>query len=146
LFISQRLEQIADVLLNTDSLGVSASNARTQGSESALHWKSVRRLVRLAGKVNTWRPDLKERYFLWSDLKSAAKVSSLKTLRRFGPFSMKAYWYNRQLIRASAGIPNFQYVKNTVNAWAGGLMLYRGGFRVREIRSAEDIDGDVLLK
>lgn len=95
--------------------------------------------LRLKGKVNYRLRDMKKSFDLrGADLKSAAGLSSLKTLRRLGPFSMKAYWYNRQLIRASAGIPNFQYVKKTVNEWAGGLMLYRDGFRVYPYGGPDD--------
>jgi signal transduction histidine kinase len=95
--------------------------------------------LRLKGRVNYRLREMKKNFDLaGADLKSPAKVSSLKTLRRLGPFSMKAYWYNRQLIRASEGIPNFQYVKKTVNAWAGGLMLYRDGFRVHPYGAADD--------
>src|SRR5262249_25626560 len=63
---------------------------------------------------------------------------SLDALWRLGPFTMRAYWFNRQLIRASANIPNFQYVKKTVNEWAGGLMLYRDGFRVHPYGGPDD--------
>lgn len=95
--------------------------------------------LRLKGRVNYRLRDVRKSFDLDGvELKSAADVESFEVLRRLGPFKMKAYWFNRQLIRASADIPNFQYVKKTVNDWAGGLMLYRDGFRVHPYGGPDD--------
>lgn len=95
--------------------------------------------LRLKGRINYRLREIKKSFnLIGPELKSATKVGSLKILRRLGPFKMKAYWYNRPLIRASAGIPDYQYVKKTVNAWAGGLMLYRDGFRVHPYGGPND--------
>jgi signal transduction histidine kinase len=95
--------------------------------------------VRLRGRVNYRLREMKKSFDLnAADAKSATQVASLETLERLGPFTMRAYWYNRPLIRASSGIPNFQYVKKTVNAWAGGLMVYRDGFRVHPYGGPDD--------
>lgn len=73
-----------------------------------------------------------------ADLISEAKVDSLATLSSLGPFKVKAYWYNRQMLDRTHGVPNFQDVRKKVTAWAGGLMLYRDGFRVKPYGSSDD--------
>lgn len=47
-----------------------------------------------------------------------------------GPFTFEFYWYNRRMLTALDGIGQRQDVRNLVNAWSGGLMLFRDGFRV----------------
>jgi signal transduction histidine kinase len=95
--------------------------------------------LRLKGKVDYRLREIKRSFDIRGvEIRSTAKVGSLQTLRSLGPFSMIAYWYNRRLITATAGIPNFQYVKKTVNDWAGGLMLYRDGFRVHPYGGGDD--------
>lgn len=95
--------------------------------------------LRLKGKVDYRLRDIKKSFDIRGvEVKSAAKADTLQTLRSLGPFSMRAYWYNRRLLTAAAGIPNLQDVKNKVNEWAGGLMLYRDGFRVHPYGSPDD--------
>lgn len=65
-----------------------------------------------------------------ANLKSAARVESLDTLRSLGPFSMEAYWYNRRILQEITGIGDREHVRELVRAWSGGLMLFRDGFRV----------------
>ena len=64
--------------------------------------------------------------------------SSNATLQRLGPFSVCFYWYNRQLLKAIDGIGELKQVRDLQAAWAGGLMLYRDGFRVNPYGSPED--------
>ncbi len=56
-----------------------------------------------------------------------APESALKTL---GPFRFEFYWFNRQLLRAIDSIGTLKAVRDLVNHWTGGLMLFRDGFRV----------------
>lgn len=63
-------------------------------------------------------------------LKSSAGVETLDTLRRLGPFSMEAYWYNRRILEEITGIGDREQVKELIQEWSGGLMLFRDGFRV----------------
>jgi len=97
--------------------------------------------VRLKGKINYRYRELKKNFNLNAiEVKSAADVKSLSPLKSLGPFSMKAYWFNRQLLTAAAGVPNFQYIRKVVKQWAGGLMLYRDGFRVYPYGNPETDD------
>lgn len=53
--------------------------------------------------------------------------SALTTL---GDFEFEFYWFNRRLLSAVDGIGNVTAVRKLVNAWSGGLMMFRDGFRV----------------
>ena len=65
------------------------------------------------------------------ELKDAitAEVPS-SALRTLGPFKFEFYWFNRQLLKAIDGIGNATSVRNLVNSWSGGLMVFRDDFRV----------------
>ncbi len=65
-----------------------------------------------------------------ANLKSSAGVESIDTLRTLGPFSMEAYWYNRRILEEITGIGDREQVKELIEAWSGGLMMFRDGFRV----------------
>jgi signal transduction histidine kinase len=64
--------------------------------------------------------------------------TSLSALKKLGPFDTQFYWFNRRLLTATQGVADHQRVKNLVNQWAGGLMVYRDGFRVNPYGSPED--------
>ncbi len=60
------------------------------------------------------------------------------TLRRLGPFSLTLYWYNRQRLSAIEGIGNRKAVRDLLSRWAGGVMVFRDGFRVSPYGNLED--------
>lgn len=60
------------------------------------------------------------------------------TLNTLGPFEVEFYWFNRRLLESVEGIGTKQDVMALVRRWAGGLMLFRDGFRVNPYGSAED--------
>lgn len=92
----------------------------------------------LNGTVKYRLRDVKKSFDLnTEEVLSASEAESLATLKSLGPFRMKAYWFNRQLL-AKGTIPDFQYVKKLVNEWGGGLMLYRDGFRVFPYGNKDD--------
>lgn len=51
-------------------------------------------------------------------------------LRRLGPFTVEAYWWNRQRITKIDTIGTVQNIRDAIREWAGGLSIYRDGFRV----------------
>ena len=69
---------------------------------------------------------------------SFAKVSSYTTFKSLGPFKMRLYWYNRRLLTAIEGIGDQRRVRELVADWAGGLMVYRDGFRVNPYGGSDD--------
>lgn len=73
-----------------------------------------------------------------TQLFSIAELTSLEDLRSLGPFSVQFYWYNRRILSAIEGIGDQRAVRNLVNAWTGGLKVYRDGFRVNPYGSPDD--------
>lgn len=63
---------------------------------------------------------------------------SLSALRSLGPFAVVFYWFNRQALAAVEGIGDRRAVQELVNAWSGGLMVFRDGFRVNPYGSPDD--------
>jgi signal transduction histidine kinase len=72
------------------------------------------------------------------ELLDAAKVDSAEALRTLGPFTVECYWFNRQQLAAIPGLLARQEVVQLQRRWAGGLMLYRDGFRVFPYGSPDD--------
>ncbi len=83
------------------------------------------------------------------DLKDAHAVSvvggmlpqediTLDTLSNLGPFALTIYWYNRQRLSGIDGIGNQSAVRDLLSRWAGGVMVYRDGFRVGPYGNPDD--------
>ncbi|MET0462742.1 MAG: sensor histidine kinase [Chitinophagaceae bacterium] len=76
------------------------------------------------------------------ELDEVALVSITKSpsivIEHLGPFALQFYWFNRRLLTKAEGVLDHERVKNLVNQWAGGLMVYRDGFRVHPYGSPED--------
>ncbi len=72
------------------------------------------------------------------DLLSIAGIESVSLLKSLGPFEVQAYWFNRQILKEIEGIGDLKEVRELVAQWAGGLMLYRDGFRVNPYGSPDD--------
>jgi signal transduction histidine kinase len=92
---------------------------------------------RLSGKV-TYRDREKVFELEAAHLLSAAEVLSLRPLQSLGPFTVQAYWFNRRILTAIEGIGELRQVRQLVALWAGGLMLYRDGFRVYPYGGPDD--------
>lgn len=73
-----------------------------------------------------------------AELVSTAGVRSPSLLRSLGPFSMEMWWFNRGLLNAKNGYPDSTELKREISRWAGGLMLFRDGYRVNPYGGAED--------
>lgn len=92
----------------------------------------------LVGSVN-YRNRKREKTF---ELEGADLLSTTDSntfiLRRLGAFKVELYWFNRRLFNKTEGGPDYKRLKKLVEQWAGGLMLYRDGFRVNPYGSPED--------
>jgi signal transduction histidine kinase len=64
--------------------------------------------------------------------------ASQQTLVSLGPFTVRFYWYNRQALKAVEGLGNQREVRAALQRWAGGLKLYRDGFRVNPYGDPDD--------
>ena len=71
-------------------------------------------------------------------LLNLAGLPSDSELKRLGPFTVRLYWFNRQRLRAIEGIGDIEQVRQLVDQWGGGLMLYRDGFRVHPYGGPSD--------
>ncbi|WBO23218.1 sensor histidine kinase [Sphingomonas abietis] len=62
-----------------------------------------------------------------------------RTLRELGPFKIRFYWYNRRILKE---VPELNKkrgdVLDEVNAWAGGLMVFRDFFRIPPYGGQDD--------
>lgn len=73
-----------------------------------------------------------------NDLSEAAGGVKLHVLESLGPFELKFYWFNRQILDPIEGLGNVAQVRSLIKQWSGGLMVYRDGFRVPPYGSPED--------
>ena len=73
-----------------------------------------------------------------NDLLGICKPLTVDRLLSLGPFSVRFYWYNRRILTAIEGIGDRAEVRKLVNAWSGGLKVYRDGFRVNPYGSPDD--------
>ena len=72
------------------------------------------------------------------DLLAICKPLTVDPLRSLGRFSVRFYWYNRRILTAIEGIGDRAVVRKLVDAWSGGLKVYRDGFRVNPYGSLDD--------
>jgi signal transduction histidine kinase len=63
---------------------------------------------------------------------------SVAALESLGPFRADFHWFNRQRLKAIEGYGDREKVKDTVNNWANGLLMYRDGFRVNPYGNPDD--------
>ena len=64
--------------------------------------------------------------------------TTLDTLRRMGPFSLEVYWFNRRVLKKIEGIGDLTTVRRLLDTWAGGVALYRDGYRVNPYGGSKD--------
>ena len=86
---------------------------------------------RLFGQMN-YRLRKRRRHFAFqgSEIAEMAGDASRDTLRRLGPFTLQVYWFNRRVLTKIEGIGNLAQVRRLLAEWAGGVSLYRNGYRV----------------
>ncbi len=61
-----------------------------------------------------------------------------ETLRRVGPFTLQVYWFNRRILKKIDGIGDLTQVRRLLATWAGGISLYRDGYRVNPYGGPND--------
>jgi signal transduction histidine kinase len=71
-------------------------------------------------------------------LLSVAGLDSFATLDSLGSFDARFYWFNRQMLRKLEGSAELKHVISLQERWAGGLMIYRDGFRVNPYGTGDD--------
>ena len=84
----------------------------------------------------TYRPPDQTRVFEQTidfsrvELFSAAEKPRAAVLRSLGPWTVTAYWFNRRYLSRLDGIGEIKVVRELIERWSGGLMVFRDGFRV----------------
>lgn len=63
---------------------------------------------------------------------------SVAALESLGPFTASFHWFNRQRLKSIEGYGDRDKVKDAVNNWANGLLMYRDGFRVNPYGNPDD--------
>jgi signal transduction histidine kinase len=62
-----------------------------------------------------------------------------RTLRELGPFRVQFHWYNRRILKEITDLKmKRRDVLSAVNSWAGGLMVFRDGFRINPYGGLDD--------
>jgi signal transduction histidine kinase len=93
----------------------------------------------LSGRIRYALRDREKTFSLeLADLMSTTSATSPAVLASVGPFHMQFYWFNRQALSAIDGIGDRKRVLALQAEWAGGLMVFRDGFRVNPYGSPDD--------
>ncbi|WP_457309598.1 sensor histidine kinase [Sphingomonas sp. UYAg733] len=62
-----------------------------------------------------------------------------RTLRELGPFKVQFHWYNRRILKEITDLKmKRRDVLASVNSWAGGLMVFRDGYRINPYGGLDD--------
>jgi signal transduction histidine kinase len=67
-------------------------------------------------------------------INDAPRVAGIDTL---GPFKAEGYWFNRQRAQQEFG-DQYEKFKSWLEQWAGGLLVYRDGYRVYPYAAPDD--------
>jgi signal transduction histidine kinase len=94
---------------------------------------------KLSGMMN-YRLRNRRRPFEFKGLEvaSLANDTTADTLRRMGPFKLEVYWFNRRVLKRIEGIGDLAAVRRLLASWAGGVSLYRDGYRVNPYGGQKD--------
>lgn len=63
---------------------------------------------------------------------------STRVVRALGPFELEFLWFNRIYLTAVEGLGTKRDVQDLVKQWAGGLMVFRDGFRINPYGGPDD--------
>lgn len=63
---------------------------------------------------------------------------STRVIRTLGPFDLEFLWFNRIHLTAVEGLGTKRDVQDLVKQWAGGLMVFRDGFRINPYGGPDD--------
>ncbi|KQN82922.1 hypothetical protein ASE90_09140 [Sphingomonas sp. Leaf67] len=72
------------------------------------------------------------------EISTLAGEASAETLKRMGAFKLEVYWFNRRVLKKIEGIGDLAAVRRLLASWAGGVSLYRDGYRVNPYGGPKD--------
>ncbi len=96
---------------------------------------------RLRNKSRTFRSVEAELLSFTDPIDDRTVRTTPRALRELGPFEVTFHWYNRRILaEVKVDTRTFKRaaVMKQVNEWAGGLMVFRNGFRINPYGSGED--------
>lgn len=71
------------------------------------------------------------------DLRTITEIDP-GVIERIGPFHLELYWFNRRILTKLDGIGSLAVVRRILAAWAGGVAVYRDGYRVNPYGGEND--------
>lgn len=92
----------------------------------------------LVGNVDYMLFNKNKQFELFGDHLESASGGDEDTLKQLGPFKLEFYWFNNRIVKAIDGIGKLQDVRDLIKEWAGGVMVYRDGFRIFPYGGFED--------
>lgn len=69
---------------------------------------------------------------------SFTAAKSTRAVRQLGSFEIEFLWFNRIYLTAVEGLGTKRDVQDLVKQWAGGLMVFRDGFRINPYGGPDD--------
>lgn len=72
------------------------------------------------------------------DLRGTTKGRPFSAVEKLGPFEVEFWWFNRQLFTKANGVTNAAEIKALIRRWSGGLMLFKGHYRINPYGGPED--------
>jgi len=95
---------------------------------------------RLVGEMDYRLHTNRKKSFTYSEVElvSWTASKSTKVIRTLGPFEVEFLWFNRLHLTALEGLGTRNDVLALVRRWAGGLMVFRDGFRINPYGGADD--------
>jgi signal transduction histidine kinase len=125
--IEVAIPRFADFLLE-QAHGRFRAKLRTEGANAP----------RITGRMQYLLHDRNRELRLTSlELKTLTGID-IPTIERIGDFSLDMYWFNRRLLTKIEGIGNLTVVRRILAEWAGGVALYRDGYRVNPYGNSSD--------
>ncbi|MHA7775980.1 sensor histidine kinase [Roseibium sp. M-1] len=94
---------------------------------------------KLSGMMN-YRLRKRRRPFEFKGVEVATLAGDVTAdiLRRMGSFRLEVYWFNRRVLKKIEGIGDLTAVRRLLASWAGGVSLYRDGYRVNPYGGPKD--------
>ncbi|WP_420469874.1 ATP-binding protein [Brevundimonas sp. FT23042] len=125
--VEVRVPRFADFLLDHAHGRLRATFTATGATAPRLSGRMEYRLHRRSAAVN----------FSTLDLETLTEFDQ-ETLQRIGPFELDMYWFNRRILTKIEGIGSLAVVRRILSEWAGGVALYRNGYRVNPYGGPKD--------
>ncbi len=134
--ISLRFNEVAVITRHFDKILFEAAHAKVMAKFSVEDdgtWLTGKVDYILRNREKTISLDLNDFYTI---TKVRNRLPSI--LKSLGSFNVEFYWFNRSVLAEIEGIGTKKTVRELVNEWSGGLMVFRDSFRVNPYGNPDD--------